>query len=227
MNSQNGSNWGVIFDLDGTMVNNTAYHKQAWIDLCANHGITLTPKGYFEKIHARGNDKIVTNLFGPQVNAEFIRRIGHEKEKIYQEAFGPVMNETPGLTALLSALNAAGIPCAAASNSPQINVDFVLDGLNLRRFFKNVINRDHVRIGKPDPEMLLKSAAALNLPPDRCLVFEDSSSGFAAARAAGMPYIAITIGTEPDELAHAYDAKARHIDFTPLTPNELASLMNT
>ena len=213
-------------DLDGTMVNNTAYHRQAWFNLCARHGIPLTDDGYYAKIHARGNDRIVPALFGPRVDAAFVRQIAQEKEKLYQDAFRPALRENPGLTALLTALNAAGIPCAAASNSPKTNVDFVLDGLNLRRFFQNVLSRDDVAIGKPNPEILLKSASALSLAPQRCLLFEDSASGFAAARSAGMPYIAITLGTDPAELAEARDARMHCPDFTALTPHMLAALLN-
>ena len=226
MGPRNSSNWGAIFDVDGTLVNNTAFHRQAWVDLCRRYDIPMTPAGYHEKIHARSNDKIVPNLFGPEVDTAFIRKIEMEKEMLYQDSFRPVMCETPGLTALLAALNAAGVHCCAASNSPQTNVDFVLDGLNLRRFFTVILSRNQVAHGKPHPEILLKSAAGLNLAAHRCLVFEDSSSGFAAARTAGMPYIAITCGADPAELPLAYDAKAQHADFTTLTHQELASLMN-
>ena len=216
----------MIFDLDGTMVNNSAYHRNAWFELCRRYGIALSTTDYYEKIHARSNDKIVPNLFGKEVDDAFIRRIQHEKETLYQDSFRPVMCETAGLTALLTELNNAGIPCAAASNSPKTNVDFVLDGLNLRRFFKNVIDRDQVAVGKPNPEMLLQSAAAMGLPPRRCLVFEDSASGFAAARNAGMPYIAIIGGTDPSELHEAYDAKMHCVDFTRLTIHDVAECLN-
>lgn len=224
MNSQNYK-WGAVFDVDGTMVNNTAYHRQAWIDLCARYTIPMDNETYHAKIHARSNDKIVPNLFGAGIDAAFIRKIELEKESLYQDSFRPVMREIPGLTALLTALNAAGVPCAAASNSPATNVDFVLDGLALRRFFHTVLSRDRVSAGKPNPEVLLKSAECLNLPPERCLVFEDSSSGFAAAHNAGMAYIAITGGTDPTELPLAYDAKMTQKDFTELTVEILTSVM--
>lgn len=225
MNSQNHK-WGAIFDVDGTLVNNTAHHRQAWIDLCARYTIPMDNETYHAKIHARSNDKIVPNLFGAGIDAAFIRKIELEKESLYQDSFRPVMREIPGLTALLTALNAAGVPCAAASNSPATNVDFVLDGLALRRFFHAVLSRDRVSAGKPNPEVLLKSAGCLNLPPERCLVFEDSSSGFAAARNAGMAYIAITGGTDPTELPLAYDAKMTQKDFTELTVELLTSVMD-
>lgn len=214
-NAQN--NFGVIFDIDGTLVNNTPYHRQAWFDLCARYDIELDHQSYHEKIHARSNDKIVPNLFGPDVDTAFIRRIEVEKESLYRDTFRPVMKENPGLTALLETLRSNNIPCAAASNSPKENVDFVLDELNIRHYFKAVTFRDLVAVGKPSPELFLLAAEGLNLPPQQCLVFEDSASGFKAARAAQMPYIAITVGADPHELTEAHDAQAVCHDFTEVS----------
>ncbi|HOK95792.1 MAG TPA: HAD family phosphatase [Anaerohalosphaeraceae bacterium] len=216
--------WGVIFDVDGTMVNNTAYHRAAWFELCRRYGIPMDHKSYHEKIHARSNDKIVPNLFGPSADQEFICRIENEKETIYRESFRPVMQENPGLSDLLQSLVKRGIACGAASNSPKENVDFILDGLNLRSYFRAVTFRDMVKAGKPDPELFLRAAQLLGIPPQRCLVFEDSASGFKAARAAGMRYIAITLGGDSHELAEAYDAAAICEDFTSVNADTLAKL---
>ncbi len=223
MNTQKGT-WGCIFDVDGTMVSNTAYHRQAWFDLCARYDIPLTHASYHAKVHARSNDKIVPNLFGRDVDEAFVRKIEREKEGLYQELFGPQMRPTPGLIELLTALNETGVPCAAASNSPVSNVDFVLDGLEIRPFFSVVFCRDDVNVGKPHPELFLRAAAGLDLVPECCLVFEDSASGFIAARAAGMPCIAITAGGDPSELAEAKDTRLVCEDFTTLRPGQLAEL---
>jgi HAD superfamily hydrolase (TIGR01509 family) len=222
----NHPKWGVIFDIDGTMVNNTSYHRQAWFDLCRRYGIELDHQSYHDKIHARSNDKIVPNLFGPDVDEAFILRIEHEKESLYRETFRPVMKETPGLLALLNQLHENGIPCAAASNSPKANVDFVLDGMGIRSFFQAVTYRDLVKAGKPNPELFLTAAAGMGVSPERCLVFEDSASGFKAARAAGMRYIAITFGADPHELKEACDAAAVCEDFTQIRLSQLSGLFS-
>lgn len=215
--------WAVIFDIDGTMVNNTGYHRQAWFDLCARYDIAMDHQSYHEKIHARSNDRIVPNLFGPDVDEAFIRKIEVEKESLYRETFRTVMQPTPGLIALLEQLSEAHVPCAAASNSPKENVDFVLDELGIRSFFKAVTYRDLVSVGKPDPELFLKAAEGMGISPRRCLVFEDSASGFKAARTAGMPYIVITFGGDPHELTEAHDAAAIHENFTGI---DIAALRN-
>ncbi len=224
-NRRSAPDWGVIFDLDGTITPNTAYHRQAWFELCKRYNIPMDAELYHQKVHARSNDKIVPNLFGTEVSEAFIRKIEHEKESLYRQLYKPVMEPTAGLMKLLEELRSAGIPCGTASNSPKDNVDFVLDGLNIRPFFRAVFYRDHVQHGKPDPEILYKTAEGLGLPPRRCILFEDSSSGFKAARAAGMPYVVITAGGDPNELREAFDAQAVFEDFTGIPVETLRKMI--
>ena len=219
------NSFAVIFDVDGTMVNNTAFHKRAWMEMTRRLGLNFSEKDYHEKIHARSNDKIVQNLFGAEASAELIQKIADEKESLYRSIFAPYLREIAGLRHLLIELEQAGVVCGAVSNSPKANVDFVLDGLNLWRFFKVAINRDMVKVGKPDPESLLRAANELGYPPGKCLVFDDSASGFRACRNAGMKYIAITAGTEEADLKETYDAVAIFPDFTTLSVPMLAGLM--
>jgi len=215
--------WGVIFDVDGTMVDNAEYHQTAWVELGARYNKTITTEFYREHIHAHTNDSIVRTLFG-DVSSEQIARIGNEKEIIYRESFRPVIKEIVGLTDLLQALRAEDVPCAAASNSPKENVDMVLDGLNLRQYFDVVINNDEVTRGKPDPEVLLTAAAKSGLRPGKCVVFEDSISGFEAARRAKMACIAITAGADNQTLEFIA-GRGAHKDFTAITLADLKAMV--
>jgi beta-phosphoglucomutase len=222
INSNNS--FAVLFDVDGTMVNNTAFHKNAWLETTCRLGLNLSEKDYHEKIHARSNDKIVRNLFDDP-SEELIKKIADEKEILYRSSFAPHLKEIPGLRRFLEELEQAGIICGAVSNSPQENVDFVLDGLGLRRFFKVAINRDMVKVGKPDPEGLLRAADELGFTPDKCIAFDDSASGFRACRNAKMKYIAITAATDPVDLAETYDAVAIYNDFITVSVPIVAELM--
>ena len=219
--SKKQADWGVIFDLDGTMVDNSSYHRQAWFDVCRQYKIPMNMDLYHQKVHARSNDKIAVNLFGKDIDQAFIKRIEHEKESLYRQTYAPVMKAADGLIDLLKNLKAAQIPCGAASNSPKDNVDFILDGLNVRPYFSSVFYRDHVKVGKPNPEVLLKTADGLGLAAHRCILFEDSAS----ARTAGIPYIAITAGADPNELKETYDAAAVLKDFTQVSVMDLALLL--
>ena len=213
--------WSVIFDVDGTMVDNKDYHQKAWIALCRRHGMNLTAEMYLARIHARPNDKIVPDLFGADISGEKAAAIALEKETIYRELYRPHVKPLPGLIKLLKELSDNNIPCAAASNSPAGNVDLVLDELKIRHFFASVICADDVSHGKPDPEIFLVSAAHLKLEPQRCIVFEDSAPGFEAARCAGCPYIAITFGADSGYMLHSAGAAVIHKDYTDITFAEL------
>ena len=216
--------WAVIFDVDGTMVDNAAYHENAWIELGRRYDLGITRQFYRENIHSRSNDKNVKRLFADKATPEMIERISNEKEEIYRDSFRPVLVEIPGLTSLLEALYAEGVRCAAASNSPKGNVDMVLDELGIRKYFAAVIDRDMVSTGKPDPEIFLRAAEKTGVAADKCIVVEDSVSGFAAADNAQMPYIVITHGADAEELKHATSAQAMFRDFTEVTPEVLYEL---
>lgn len=213
--------WGVIFDVDGTMVDNKDYHERAWFELCKRHGLELTAEDYRTRIHARTNDKIIPDIFGADISINAADSIAIEKETIYRDLYRPHVKPLPGLIQFLNELKDRGIPCAAASNSPAGNVNLVLDELGIRHYFASVITADDVSHGKPDPEIFLTSAERLGLPPQRCIVFEDSAPGFEAARRADCPYIAIAIGADKEHLACSDGAAAMYHDYTEFTLTDI------
>lgn len=219
------SPWAVIFDVDGTMVDNMQYHEKAWIELGRRRNLPIDHKFYIEKIHSRNNDDISRKHFVPMVGTEKALTIGKEKEAIYREIYRPVIKEIPGLGDLLAALAELGVPCAAASNSPTDNVNMVLEELAIKKFFKVVLDYTQISKGKPDPEILLTAAGRLGVVPARCIVVEDSISGFRAAQRAKMPYIVITAGAHQNELKYATEAKAVYEDFTSITTARLQNCL--
>ncbi|MBN1124910.1 MAG: HAD family phosphatase [Sedimentisphaerales bacterium] len=218
---QEENHWAVIFDVDGTMVDNYRFHQAAWIELGRRHNLPVTPEYYKANIHARSNDKNVTALLGNKATPEWIHKLGEEKEAIYRELFGPHLREIPGLNALLNELNEADIPCGAASNSPKANVDFVLDGLGIRCYFQAITTRCDVTIGKPDPQLFTITADKLGVPVQQCIIMEDSASGFLAARNANALYVVISAGADPDDLPLAISASLMVRNFTELSLDRL------
>ncbi|MFP4502297.1 MAG: HAD family hydrolase [Candidatus Hydrogenedentota bacterium] len=219
--------WGVIFDVDGTMVDNHAYHERAWITWGERNGYPIDHTYYREHIHSRSNEVITKELLNDAWRPEAAAAIEHEKERIYRELYRPVVTPLPGLIELVHALSEAGVPMAAASNAPKPNADMVLEELGMDAVFVAVYTPEQGIAGKPAPDLLWKAAEAMWVPVSRCLVFEDSVSGFKAAEAAGAPFVAITQGVNPGCLDHAEGAVARHADFTGLTVEKLAGYVNT
>lgn len=190
----------ALFDMDGTLVDNTLAHMRAFEIFCARYGVT----GWKEKLSqafGMGNDDIM-RLIMP---AELIRERGlaslaEEKEAIYREIYAPEIRPVKGLVPLLESLRAAGVRCAVGSSGCRANVDFVLEKCRIEEFFDARISGDRVTRCKPDPEIYLTAAAALGMAPADCVVFEDAKAGIESARRAGVGRVVALATTLPREV---------------------------
>lgn len=190
----------ALFDMDGTLVDNTLAHMRAFEIFCARYGVT----GWKEKLSqafGMGNDDIM-RLIMP---AELIRERGlaslaEEKEAIYREIYAPGIRPVEGLVPLLESLRAAGVRCAVGSSGCRANVDFVLEKCRIGEFFDARISGDRVTRCKPDPEIYLTAAAALGMAPTECVVFEDAKAGIESARRAGVGRVVALATTLPREV---------------------------
>lgn len=190
----------ALFDMDGTLVDNTLAHMRAFEIFCARYGVT----GWKEKLSqafGMGNDDIM-RLIMP---AELIRERGQaslaeEKEAIYREIYAPEIRPVKGLVPLLESLRAAGVRCAVGSSGCRANVDFVLEKCRIGEFFDARISGDRVTRCKPDPEIYLTAAAALGMAPADCVVFEDAKAGIESARRAGVGRVVALATTLPREV---------------------------
>ncbi|MDE6827910.1 MAG: HAD-IA family hydrolase, partial [Alistipes sp.] len=117
-----------------------------------------------------------------------------------------------GLADLLGRLRAAGIRCAVGSSGCRKNVDFVLEKCGIEGCFDAIVSGDRVTHCKPDPEIYLTAAAALELTPAECVVFEDAKAGIEAARRAGAGRIVALTTTLPREVLAAETAADMIID---------------
>jgi len=100
-------------------------------------------------------------------------------------------------------------------------MEFILDGLDLRRFFGAITTAADITNGKPDPEIFLKSAEKLRVEPQNCLVFEDAVGGFEAAHRAGMKSIGIATVNRTEEILKLDSVVEAHHDFSGLSAQEL------
>ncbi len=208
---------GFIFDMDGTMVDNMMTHHRAWQRKLASLGLELSLDTVKEKIHGI-NEEIIERLFGDRFTPAERRRIAAEKEAEYRQIFLPELKLVQGLDEFLQAAHRLGIPMGIGTAAPVENVDFVLDHLQLRPLFRSVLHAQLVHRGKPDPEVFLKVAEQLALPPQNCLVFEDSPTGAEAARRAGMPTVIIATTHQPEEFAGFDNVLQIAADFSALRP---------
>src|SRR5208283_4145872 len=175
----------LIFDMDGVIVHSNPLHCQAWAAFNRRYGLESTPV-MLERMYGRRNDQIIRDFFGDGLTEDEIAARGAAKEEIYREILGSRMEEllVPGLRPFLEWFR--GAPMALATNAEPENVDFVLDRAGLRQYFRVVVDGHQVSHPKPHPEIYLRAAELLAISPANCIVLEDSHTGVAAARAAGM-----------------------------------------
>mgnify|MGYP000161475257 CR=1 FL=1 len=210
--------------MDGVLVDNMRIHARAYDIFYERHGVG-NRQNVLKELSGLGNDEIMQRLFTPERLAELggWQALSEEKEAIYREIYAPEIRPVAGLRDLLLRLRALGIRCAVGSSGCRANVDFVLERCGIAGFFDARISGDAVTRCKPDPEIYLKAAEALDVTPGECIVFEDAKAGIEAARRAGAERIVALATTLPREalLAEA-DADRIVDDFTQVTDADLA-----
>ena len=183
---------GVVFDVDGTLVDNMALHAEAFVRFCARHGLPPFTTDMRARLDGKRNRDIFPVLFERTLGEDELRAFTSEKEGLYRELSCGVLAPLPGLVDLLDRLEAARVPVALATSAPAENVAHTLRELGLTERLTRVVRSDQVPRGKPYPDVFLEAARVIGAPPERCIAFEDAPMGVKAARAAGMHCVAIT-----------------------------------
>jgi beta-phosphoglucomutase family hydrolase len=204
--------FAVIFDMDGTLVDNSPYHALAWQEFCRKRGMRLNMDEYQKNISGRPNTKALEYIFGRELEAEEIATFTLEKESMYRSLYKPYVKPIKGLLRLLEELSDEKIPVGIATSAIPDNIDFLWKHLPLQNYFHVVVDSSMVANSKPHPEPFLKVAEYLSVEPENCLAFEDSSSGLKSARAAGMKVVGIKTGLTEDEMGSFVDAAIDHYE---------------
>ncbi|MGE0078046.1 MAG: HAD family hydrolase [Bacteroidales bacterium] len=190
----------VIFDMDGVIVDNQYYHLDAWEVFCKKYNYPFDISSFRQKYFGKSNHEILNSLSSKNLTIDEALELGEEKEIIYRDIYRNDIKPIPGLISLLENLKQLGKPIAIASSAPISNIDFVVDSLNIRKYFDVIVDVSMVEFSKPNPDIYLKAAHLLNTNPLDCLVFEDSHSGIKAAQSAGMSVIALATTHKKEEL---------------------------
>lgn len=138
------------------------------------------------------NDELLERTFPGRFSTVEKNKMSLEKERAYQEAFRPELALIKGLPDFLNRANEHSIQMAIGSAAIMYNIDFVLDGLDIRSYFNALVSADDVVFSKPHAETYLKCAGLLGVDPKNCIVFEDSPKGVEASANAGMRAVVLT-----------------------------------
>lgn len=193
----------VIWDLDGTLVDSSLLHWQAWREELALLGRDLAWEE-FAAMFGQRNDTTLRTWLRPDLTDEEIYQIGEAKERRFRRTIDGVgLPLLPGAQALLEGLRDTGWRQALATMAGRENVQAML-GEPQRRHFDVIVAAEDVVNGKPAPDVFLKAAERLGVPPARCIVVEDSPAGILAAKRAGM--LSVGVGEFAREAQWSFDS---------------------
>lgn len=179
-----------LFDMDGTIVDNMDFHLIAWREFLKVHGVEMSDEELHYKMRGTIEEGVRRNL-GEHLSDEEVAALGFQKEQMYRDLYAPHLKAFDGFEDFVKNAKQQGVKIALVTAANHHNVDFTLDGLNIRHYFDTIVTGDDVKNGKPDPEGFLMAAERFGALPSECIVFEDSIHGVRAADAAKMRTIVI------------------------------------
>jgi beta-phosphoglucomutase len=180
-----------LFDLNGTMIDDMDYHIRAWHRIFNSLGAKLTMEQAKAECYGK-NHEVIERVFPGRFSLEEKDKMSIDKETRYQQEFRPHLKLLDGLDDFLKKAKENNIKMAIGSAAIMFNIDFVLDGLNIRHYIDAIVSADDVAFSKPNPETFTRCAEMLNVLPKECLVFEDAPKGVEAAANAGMDCFVLT-----------------------------------
>lgn len=196
----------VIFDFNGVLWWDTQLQEQSWRDFStAIRGTPLTDDEMKQHMHGRPNAYVLEYLRGCPLDADTVADLTRQKEALYQQLCLRQRENfrlSPGAIELLDFLAARTIPHTIATASEIGNVRFFFQHLHLAAWFDMdaIVYDDGTFPGKPAPDIYQIAAGKIGVSPERCIVCEDSLSGIAAARAAGIGKIVALSTSSPPEI---------------------------
>ena len=214
-----------IFDLNGTMIDDMRFHTEAWHKILTKDlGASLSKEEVKGHMYGK-NSELLVRIFGEnRFTAEEAQKLSIEKEQYYQKAFLPHLKLIKGLDQFLAEASQKGIPMAIGSAAITFNIDFVLDNLGIRHYFKAIVSADDVNRSKPDPETFTKGAQLMGVDAADCIVFEDAPKGVEAAQNAGMSCLVLTTMHEKEEFAQYNNIIGFVEDYTQTSVEELLAV---
>ncbi len=217
---------GVIFDLDGVLVDSGELHYLAWRRFGRELGAEMN-RDFFLSTFGMDNRRIIPRWLDRRFTEEELRRLSERKENHFQEEARRKLEPLAGAIELVTALAGEGFRLAIGTSAPQQTVEIAFARTGLEKYFMAVVCGDEVAEGKPAPGIFRRAAEKIGCPPAACVVVEDAIPGVEAARRAGMKCVAVAT-THPRASLAAADrvvnslAELRTADFRCLLCDQTA-----
>ena len=202
---------GVIFDFNGTMFFDSDKHVKAWVEFTEELiGREITTKEKRVYVSNKSGREIIDHFLGYEISDDMYEQFSEEKEGIYRRLCNDDKENlklAPGLEQFLDFLTENNVPRTIASVAPLSNMMYYFETFDLYRWFDTdkIVYHDKRLRDKPFPDLYLVACKMINMPPEKCLVFEDSSIGITAAQNAGIKHIVAINGDNPSLSIDGFD----------------------
>lgn len=192
--------FAAIFDMDGVIAHTNPYHAEAFKAFFIKHQVEFSDEDFAEHMYGKHNSYIMSHFFGRPIAGEELLLLESEKEALFREIYQHQVEPVSGFLEFLDALKQNGFATGVATSAPRANMELIVGKLGLNPLMKSILASEDVTKHKPDPEIYLRSAENLGIPPTQCMVFEDSFSGITAGLEAGAKVIGVLTSHRIDEL---------------------------
>ena len=193
---------GIIFDMDGTMVDSLPYHHEAWKIFFNENKV----ENFSEKLKdykGGGTLDLMKAVYGDRYSLKELKKMSDEKEIIFRRIYKGKIKPIEGFKNFLIDIKSKNILVGLASNAIRKNVSMIINELEIYDHFDSIICGDEVINGKPNPEMFNETINRFNIDKSECLIFEDSLEGILAAKNSGIKVIGITSSSSNKVLTNA------------------------
>jgi beta-phosphoglucomutase len=201
MDKNNQVIFGVLWDMDGVLVDTGELHFQSWVIALTEVGIPFD-REKFRQTFGMNNNGILSVMIGHPPEPSFLASVSDRKEGLFRQMIRVKVHPMPGVRTWLEHLQGMGYRQAVASSAPIANIDALVDEIHIRAYFSAIVSAYDLP-SKPDPAVFLEAARQLGVAPKRCIVIEDAIPGVKAAQLAGMKCIAVTTTNPRQDLSEA------------------------
>lgn len=192
---------GVLWDLDGVLVDSRDAHFAAWRELFSELGVLFSAEDFLMTF-GMNNAATIRGVLGDSLGHDDVERLSQRKEAAFRDAIRGRVKALPGAIEAVERFHRSGLRQAIASSAPPENLELIVGELRARRYFGALVSGAALP-AKPAPDVFLAAAESLGLAAHDCTVIEDAVHGVEGARRAGMRCIAVTTTNPPDRLADA------------------------
>jgi HAD superfamily hydrolase (TIGR01509 family) len=184
---------GIIFDMDGTIVDSIPYHYEAWKKFLNEKKVNDFSKK-LDSFKDKGGSTLdfMRSIYGNLYSKKELKKIIEEKEIVFRTICKSKIKPISGFIEFLNFIKSKNILVGLASNAIRKNVSMILNELEIYDHFDSIICGDEVINGKPNPEMFNESIDRFNINKNDCLIFEDSIEGVEGAINSGIKAIGVT-----------------------------------